>query len=138
MCLCVCPALPSKRPAPHNRKQRGEGRVYRLIWPQKSLLLENRAAALQACFPNWSGMERFDPGRGAGKHDTGRSIERRADGLKGCQCPSPAPKQAGHLGQFAARMVNLKMLEKAEILILLLVKNVNLENSLSYLGSWLL
>lgn len=83
VCVFVCvssPLLPPSGPAPHNRKQRGEARVYGLIWPQRSLLFWNRAAALQAYFPYWSGMERFDPGTGAGKHDTGRSFEHRGDG----------------------------------------------------------
>lgn len=65
MCLCV-----SRHPAPHNRKRWGEARVYGLIWPQRSLLFWNRTAALQACFPYWSGIERFDPGTLAGKHDS--------------------------------------------------------------------
>lgn len=35
--VVVCVSTP-KRPAPHNRKQRGEARVYGLIRPQRSLL----------------------------------------------------------------------------------------------------
>lgn len=37
-------------------------------------MFSNRAAALQACFPYWSGMECFDPGTGAGKHDTSPAL----------------------------------------------------------------
>lgn len=77
MCVCEHVCAPSKRPAPHNRKRRGEAKVCGLICPQRSLLFWNRAAALQAFFLCWSGMERFDPGTGAGKHDTGRSFEQR-------------------------------------------------------------
>lgn len=34
----LAPLTHSKRQAPHNRKRRGEARVYGLIWPQRSLL----------------------------------------------------------------------------------------------------
>lgn len=50
MCFCEHVCAPSKSPAPHNRKRRGEARVYGLIWPQRSLLFWKRAAALQAFF----------------------------------------------------------------------------------------
>lgn len=85
-CVCIHPV------APHNRKQRGEARVYGLIWPQRSFLFSNRAAALQACFPHWSGVECFDPGTGAGKHDTGQYFEHFGYGHRGCQCPHLNPR----------------------------------------------
>lgn len=101
MYVWICVLLPCA----HNRKQQGETRVYGLIEPQRSLLLWNRTAALQARFPCWPGMEHFDPGTGAGKHDTSWRFK--------CCRDRPVPvaisplwvrqKQVGHQCQLAVQ-----------------------------------
>lgn len=61
-------------------------------------------------------MERIDPGTRAGKHDTGRSFERRGDGRGAASVRARLPlgfsqKQVGHQCQLTARLLNLQILD---------------------------
>lgn len=56
----------------------------------------NRAAALRACFPYWSGMEHFDPGTLAGKHDSLKAmlcVNGEAQGAASVLSPSAGYEQ---------------------------------------------
>lgn len=111
-CVCVSAALiPSKRPAPHNRKRRGEARVYGLTQPQKSLLFFKQSCISSGLFSQiglaWNALT-LAQGQENMTAVGALNVVWTAEGL-------PVPVlQVGLLCQPTATVLNLQRLEWAQ------------------------